>query len=108
MVRGLTRTARAATSVVIQPESPDMSASSGRDWPRVGSSAIEGYLTLIRPLAARLRATSRLWGQQEGLEAFVRARFRSSPTPQDGATRIIIMLLPKMPDKRGDPGGEVA
>src|SRR5215211_2645947 len=65
MVRGLTRTARAATSVVIQPESPDMSVSLGRDCPRLGSSAIEGYLTPNCPLAARLGATSCLWAPEK-------------------------------------------
>jgi len=42
----------------------------GRDWPRVGSSAIEGYLTPIRPLAARLRATSRLQSPRKGAGDF--------------------------------------
>src|SRR5215211_5606211 len=42
MVRGLTRTARAATSVATHPDSADGSASSGRECPRVRSSPTPG------------------------------------------------------------------
>src|SRR5215212_3532599 len=42
MVRGLTRTAFAATSVVTHPDSLDRSASSGRERPRVWSSPTIG------------------------------------------------------------------